>query len=91
LQEVSVEVEAITLVHCKLLPGEEQHELFQNLTLKPVYWKECRVRKKVPFSTYNLASDNYSTDNTSNDDTSNDNTSNDNTSNANMFNDAFLQ
>jgi hypothetical protein len=46
---VSVEVEAITLVHCRLLPSEEQHEIFQNLTLKPVYWKEYKVKKKARF------------------------------------------
>ena len=46
-QDCSVEAEAITLVHCKLLLAEEQHEIFQNLKLKPVYWKEFRVRKKV--------------------------------------------
>ena len=49
LQDLSVEVEAITLVHCKLLPSEEQHEIFQNLTLKPVYWKEYKVKKTVDF------------------------------------------
>lgn len=41
-----MEGEAITLVHCKLLPTEEQHEKFQNLVLKPVFWREMRVRKK---------------------------------------------
>ena len=44
-QDLSIEVEAITLVNCKLLPSEEQHEIFQNLNLKPVYWKEFKVKK----------------------------------------------
>ncbi len=47
-----MEGEAITLVHCKLLPSEEQHEKFQNLILKPVYWREMRVRKKEAFHSH---------------------------------------
>ena len=39
-----VEVEAVSLVHCKLTKSEEPHEMFKNLVLKPVYWRELKMR-----------------------------------------------
>ena len=45
-QSRDFEAECATLVHCKLLQSEEGHESFKNLTLRPVYWKEFKVRKR---------------------------------------------
>ena len=45
-QSRDFEAECATLIHCKLLKAEEGHESFKNLTLRPVYWKECKVRKR---------------------------------------------
>ena len=45
-QSRDFEAECATLIHCKLLRSEEGHESFRNLTLRPVYWKECRVRRR---------------------------------------------
>ena len=48
-QDFMVEAEAISLIHCKLLPSEEEHEQFDNLILKPVYWSEFKLRQsKTP-------------------------------------------
>ena len=47
-QDFMVEAEAISLVHCKLLPSEEEHEHFDNLILKPVYWSELKLRQNKP-------------------------------------------
>ena len=45
-QDTMVEAEAVTLVHCKLLKSEEDREnQFKNLKLRPVYWREFKVRK----------------------------------------------
>ena len=44
-QDTMVEAEAMTLVHCKLLKSEEDRDQFKNLKIKPVYWREFRVRK----------------------------------------------
>ena len=44
-QDFMIEAEAISLIHCKLLPSEEEHEEFDNLILKPVYWSEFRLRQ----------------------------------------------
>ena len=44
-QDFMIEAEAISLIHCKLLPSEEEHEHFDNLILKPVYWSEFRLRQ----------------------------------------------
>lgn len=44
-QDFMIEAEAVTLVHCKLLKSEEQHEQLKNLQIKPVYWREFRVKK----------------------------------------------
>jgi hypothetical protein len=44
-QDLMVEAEAVTLVQCKLLKSEEGHEQFKNLRMKPVYWREFRVKK----------------------------------------------
>ena len=41
----NLEADCVTLVHCKLLRSEEQHDSFKNLRLQPVYWREYRVRK----------------------------------------------
>eukprot|EP00095_Tigriopus_kingsejongensis_P008125 maker-scaffold256_size235750-snap-gene-0.9 protein:Tk08125 transcript:maker-scaffold256_size235750-snap-gene-0.9-mRNA-1 annotation:"hermansky-pudlak syndrome 3 protein" len=41
------EAECVTLVHCRLTKSEEGHDLFKNLNVKPVFWKEFRVRKSV--------------------------------------------
>ena len=45
-QSRGFEAECATLVHCKLLKSEEDHESFRNLTVRPVYWKECKVRRR---------------------------------------------
>ena len=39
------EAECVVLVHCKLLKTEEGHEAFKNLNIKPVYWREFRVKR----------------------------------------------
>ena len=44
-QDTMVEAEAVTLVHCKLLKSEEDSNQFKNLKLKPVYWREFKVRR----------------------------------------------
>ena len=44
-QDFMIEAEAISLIHCKLLPSEEEHEEFDNLVLKPVYWSEFKLRQ----------------------------------------------
>ena len=44
-QDFMIEAEAISLINCKLLPSEEEHEHFDNLILKPVYWSEFRLRQ----------------------------------------------
>ena len=43
-QDFMVEAEAVTMVHCKLNRGED--EVFQNLVLKPVFWREFKMRQK---------------------------------------------
>ncbi len=45
-QDLLVEAEAVTLVHCKIVKAEEDHERFRNLCMKPVYWREFRVKKQ---------------------------------------------
>ena len=40
------EAECVTLIYAKLLNSEEGHESFKNLNIKPVYWKEMKVRGK---------------------------------------------
>ena len=45
-QSRDFEAECATLVHCRLLKSEEGLESFRNLTLRPVYWKEFKVRKR---------------------------------------------
>ena len=44
-QDFMIEAEAISLVNCKLLKSEEEHEQFDNLILKPVYWSELKLRQ----------------------------------------------
>lgn len=44
-QDFMIEAEAISLVNCKLLQSEEEHEQFDNLILKPVYWSELKLRQ----------------------------------------------
>lgn len=49
-QDTMIEAEAVTLVHCRLLKKEEEKcgEQFKNLKLKPVYWREFRVKRANP-------------------------------------------
>ena len=49
-QDTMIEAEAVTLVHCRLLKKEEEQrgERFKNLKLKPVYWREFRVKRANP-------------------------------------------
>ncbi|TRY75729.1 hypothetical protein TCAL_09858 [Tigriopus californicus] len=41
------EAECVTLVHCRLTKSEEGHDQFKNLNIKPVFWREYRVRKSM--------------------------------------------
>lgn len=54
-----IEAEAVTLVHCKMVKTEEDRDLFKNLKMSPVYWREFRVKKseaKSPSSPSNFCS-----------------------------------
>ena len=44
--EFMADAEAVGLVHCTLVASEEQHEVFDNLILKPVYWREFKLRQQ---------------------------------------------
>lgn len=41
------EAECVTLVHCRLNKAEEGRDHFKNLNIKPVFWREYRVRKSL--------------------------------------------
>ena len=47
-QDTMIEAEAVTLVHCRLYKQEEDRDQFKNLKLKPVYWREFRVKRSNP-------------------------------------------
>ena len=47
-QDTMIEAEAVTLVHCRLYKQEEDRDRFKNLKLKPVYWREFRVKRSNP-------------------------------------------